>query len=319
MKIPFLKAKEQQTRSPDSPPRSGQAMAKTVQYQQTGFMPFAYLPRKFEQTRQLDITHFKYYSLNDLLDLLRYNHPETSFAIWQFLRVANSGIEFDAKKVTGEHSDRGQKVLDSLLFKLNHPPLTNQFEQARGIDLVTGQLLLNAMMRGGCGCELVLNSLGKMDRLQVFDSGTLYFQTENNRLVPYQKQLTTIGTGTGFFTKIDYPTIFYNPLDPSADDPYGSSPLVSLIQIVAWQIQFLSDLQAAVHSTGYPRMDATLMEEIAVKNMPSYIQSDPAKQKEWFDRIRTDVETMLTNLEPDSIPVHWDSLKLDLIGKGSSQ
>ncbi len=307
----------QTARSPDTvvnPPSSGKA--KTEQYPYSYFS-FGYLPRKFETTRQIDITQFKYYSSSDILDLLRVNHPETSFAIWQFLRVANSGIICKAKKEKGgEDSPRAQRVLDNLLWRLNHPPAGNVFQEAKGLDLITGQLLLDTLMRGACGAEDVLNSLGKLDRMQPFDPATIYFQREENRLVPYQRQSIP---GSNGYIKIDYPTVFYQPLDPATNDPYGTSPLVSLIQVVAWQIGFLNDLQAAVHQTGYPRMRIKLLEEIAIKNMPSHIQNDPAKRKEWMDKIRTDVQTAMTNLEPDSIPVMWDSADLDLVGKGGNQ
>jgi hypothetical protein len=113
--------------------------------------------------------------------------------------------------------------------------------------------------------------------------------------------------------------VFYEPLDPATDDPYGSSPLISLIQVIVWQVTFINDLLAAVHQTGYPRMRIKLLEEIAVKNMPSHIQNDPVKRKEWMDKIRTDVQVAMANLEPDSIPVMWDSAELDLVGKGGGQ
>lgn len=313
MKNPFSRNR-QQSRSPDNPPSNGRAI--TEQYPLLRYLSFGWMPRKFENARQLDIKQFKNYSTNDLLDLFRHNHPETSFAIWQYLRVANSNVICKAKGIRGNDDSRGQKVLDNLLWQLNHPPASSGFQEARGLDLITGQLLLNTMMRGGAGCELVLSADGKMDRIQVFDTATLYFQGEDGRLVPYQRQTVP---GSNGYVKLDYPTILYQPLDPDPSDPYGSSPLISLIQVVAWQIGFLNDLQAAVHQTGYPRMDGTLLEEIAVKNMPSHIQNDPAKRKEWMDKIRTDVQTMLRNLNPDDIPVHWDSFKLDLIGKGGSQ
>lgn len=309
----FARSKEQ-ARSPDpTPPSSG--VAKTEQYPYS-YLSFGYIPRKYEQTRQLDIKQFKNYSSNDILDFLRQNHPETSFAIWQFLRVANSGIEFDAKKITGEHSDRAQKVLDQILWRMNHPANSGRFEESKGIDLITGQLLLNALMRGGVGGEDVLNSLGKLDRIQPFDPATLYFQRENGRLVPYQRQSLP---GSRGYVKIDYPTVFYEPLDPATDDPYGSSPLISLIQVIVWQVTFLNDLLAAVHQTGYPRMRVKLLEEIAKKNAPSHVQNDPAKYKAWMDGIRLDVQTAMTNLDPDSIPVMWDSAELDLVGKGGGQ
>ncbi len=315
MKNPFARfARSKQTaRSPDSPPSSG--TAKTEQYPMVSYLRYAFMPRKFEHSRQLDITNFKSYATNDLLDLLRHNHPETGFALWQFLRVANSTLTFKAKTVTGEDSKRGQKVLDGLIWKLNHPANGNRFQEARGIDLISGQLLLNVMMRGGAGCELVLNQIAKMDRVQVFDSATIYFKSENGRLVPYQKQLIPGSMG---YVKIDYPTIMYQPLDPAPDDPYGASPLISLIQIVAWQVGFLNDLQAAVHATGYPRMRIKLLEEIAKKNAPIHVQNDPVKYKEWMDRIRLDVQDNMRNLKPDAIPVLWDSADLDLVGKGGS-
>lgn len=313
---PFARfARNKQTaRSPDSatPPSSGNAKTERYPY---SYLGFGYMPRKFETTRQLDITKFKNYNTNDLLDLLRHNHPETSFAIWQYLRVANSALTCKAKGIRGNDDERGQKVLDRILWKLNHPPTGNQFQEAKGMNLITGQLLLNAMMRGGVGGELVLNQLGKMDRIQPFDTASIYFQNENGRLVPYQRQSQVSGMG---YTKIDYPTVFYHPLDPAPDDPYGSSPLISLIQVVAWQIGFLNDLQAAVHQTGYPRMRVKLLEEIAKKNAPGHVQNDPVKYREWMDKIRDDVEKAMKNLKPDSIPVLWDSADLDLIGKGGS-
>lgn len=89
-----------------------------------------YLPRKHNEVRSLDIKSFRAYSFNDLIDILRRNHPETSMAIWQFLRVSNSGVICKAKTLSGEDSPRGQRVLDRLLWQLNHSPSNSHFEQA---------------------------------------------------------------------------------------------------------------------------------------------------------------------------------------------
>ena len=308
----------QTARSPNNtvsnPPTSG--IAKTEQYPYS-YLSFAYMPRKDDVTsRKIDVTLFKYYSSGEVLDMLRHNHPETSFGIWQFLRVANSGLTCKAKTVTGKDNASGQRVLDGILWRLNHPAVNSGFQEARDMDLITGQLLQDTLIRGGTGCEDVLNVLGKLDRIQPYDPATIYFQREEGRLVPYQRQSIPGSTG---YVKIDYPTVFYQPLDPATNDPYGASPLISLIQVVVWQVQFMNDLLAAVHQTGYPRMRIKLLEEIAVKNMPSHIQNDPVKRKEWMDKIRTDVQTAMTNIEPDSIPVMWDSADLDMVGKGGSQ
>ena len=316
MKNPFARfaPKRETARSPNVTPVG---VIHTQQYEQS-WIPLAYLPRKHEQrmggTRNLDPSLFKYYPLNDILDILRHSQPETSYAIWQFLRVANSGVEFDAKKITGEHNDRGQRVLDQILWRLNHPPNSGRFEQAKGMELTTGQLLLNVMMRGGCSLENVLNQAGKLDRMQVFDAGTVYFQSRENRLVPHQRQ-TAPGTG---YVEIDYPTIHYQPIDPDTDDPYGSPPMASLIQIIVFQIQFMNDLMAVVHRAGYPRVTGTLIEEAFSNQLPESVKQDPDKYKEATDNYLRQVQDTLRNLKPDDYLIGWDTLKMGLLGEGSS-
>lgn len=301
-------------RTIDSVPSQGNPVTQQYPWIQ---LAYAYLPRKFEQVRTIDVKTFKNTSLSDLIDLFRHNHPEAGFAIWQFLRVANSGVICKAKTLKGEDSKRGQNVVDRLLWNINHPPASNQFDESKGIDLITGQLLLNTMLRGGAGCELVLNRDGKMARLQPFDAKTIYFATEDNRLVPYQMQNNVRNSITGY-VKVDYQNVFYEPLDPDVDDPYGASPLVSLVQTIAWQISFINDLQAAVHQTGYPRMDATILEEVAAKNMPADVANDPEKRKKYLNDILEANIKSLRNLEPDQVPIHWDSMKLDILN-GSGQ
>lgn len=318
MKNPFARFVNKQTaRSPSPTPPIPAGTAKSQQYKQS-WMPYAYLPRKYEQqmgnTRNLDPSLFKYMPLNQILDILRHSHPETSFAIWQFLRTANSGCQYKAKKVTGEDDKRGQKVLDQILWNLNHPPHNGRFEQARGMELITGQLLLNTMIRGACGCEDVLNAAGKLDRIQVFDAGTIYFQSDDERLIPCQLQ-TIPGNG---YTKLDYPTIFFQPLDPDTDDPYGSPPLASLIQIVVFQIMFMNDLMAAVHRVGYPRMTGQLVEEAFVNQLPESVKQDPKKYQEAADLYLTKTKDALRDLNPDDYLVGWDTLKMDILGKGGA-
>lgn len=316
MKNPFTRFASKQTARRPSPPVPA-GTAKSQQYKQS-WMPYAYLPRKYEQrmgaTRNLDITLFKYMTLGDILDILRHSHPETAFAIWQFLRTANSGCQYKAKKVTGEDDKRGQKVLDQILWNLNHPPNSGRFEQARGMDLITGQLLLNTMIRGACGCEDVLSQAGKLDRIQVYDAGTVYFQTDGDRLIPHQMQ-TVPGAG---YVPLDYPTIFFQPLDPDTDDPYGSPPLASLIQIVIFQIQFMNDLLAAVHRVGYPRMTGQLVEEAFANSLPDNVRQDPTKYQEAANTYLNATKDALRNLNPDDYLVGWDTLKMDILGKGGS-
>lgn len=313
MKNPFSRNKQQLARSPDQPLSAG--VAKTKQYDLWGsFNPLMFLPQKWQHIRQVDPTTFKNYSTNDLLDMLSVCHPEVSFALWQFLRVANSGITCKAKGVRGEDSNRGQKVLDQLLWNINHPPNTGRFQESRGLEKISLQILLNTLLRASGGCELVLNQLGKMDRLTPFDTGTISYKTENERIIPHQWQGAS--RGAMGWVPLDYPTVFIHALDEAIGDPYGRNPLASVPAMVAFQLGFLADLKAATHQVGYPRMDATIMEEIAVKNMPPTIQNDPVKQKEWMDKMLNDNIAMLRNLEPDSVPVHWDSMKMDIIGKG---
>lgn len=271
------------------------------------------MPRRWQEVRTINPETLPKYDLNDILDMLSVVHPETSYSLWQFLRIANSKLTFKAKTVTGEDSKRGQRVLDQIIWKQNHPPSSGRFEESRGMNKIAQQLLLNAMVRGALGCELSLTADVRMDKIIPFDTGTFYFKTENERLVPYQYQNAPGSIG---YIKMDYPTIFYEAIDPAIGDPYGRNPLGSLVSIVVFQLQFLADLKAAVHQIGYPRMSAKLVEEIAKKNAPSIVANDPKKFRDWANTLKNDVQTMLQGLNPEDIPVFWDSLELDIIGKG---
>lgn len=302
------------TYPPQVPEPSGSV--KTKQYNLWGFNPFMFMPRKWERVRQIDVNTFKNYSLNDLLDMLSVCHPEVSYALWQYLRVANSTITCKAKGVRGNDDARGQKVLDGLLWKLNHPPTGNQFEESRGVEKLSLQLILNTLLRGSAGCELVLNNAGTMERLVPFDSGTISYKTENERVIPYQWQ-GGLGGDMGW-VPLDYPNIFIYALDEAIGDPYGRNPFASVPAMVAFQLGFLNDLKAATHQVGYPRLKATLVEEAFANNLPPQIRNDPKQYKEWADNYKRQIEANLRNLEPDSILTAWDTVTLDMVGKGGS-
>lgn len=318
MKLLKIFSSIRNARSPDiaTPPVTA-GVAKTNQLQQWAYSPFAFLPRKWEHVRSIDATTFKYYSLNDLLDMLSVVHPEVSLSLWQFLRVANTDIQFKAKNPDGTESKRAQRVLDEMVWKLNHPTDSTSFQCSQGIDKLSLQLLLNAMLRGAMGCELVLDANARMHSIVAFDTGTIYYKTDpkTKRIIPYQWQGLQ---GQNGYVSLDYPTIFIEAVDEAIDDPYGRNPLASVPAIVAFQLQVLSDLKAALHQVGYPRIHAKLLEEVIRNNAPDFVRMDPAKFTDWVMRIKSDIESQLQNLNPDDILVTTDALEMDLVGKGGT-
>ncbi|MCV5365997.1 hypothetical protein OFB70_28930, partial [Escherichia coli] len=90
------------------------------------------------------------------------------------------------------------------------------------------------------------------------------------------------------------------------NDPYGRSPILPILQIIFFQVQVLRDLQKVVHHQGHARFDITIVEEAIMKNIPPHIQGDPKAVQEYVTGYITEVQRMMSELEPDDDFYHTD-------------
>lgn len=267
---------------------------------------FQALPKKAQRELSLDERSFLNQSLSDLIDTFIDAHPDLSFAVWNFVRMSNSGYTITVEKLNGNPYPQGEKQIKELILRMKTPNV-DRFEKNKSFNKVINQLLLSVVTRGACSGELVLSS-GKNDVLfiAVVDPATIDFKLEGDRYVPLQFEEISL----------DIPTFFYEGLDEKIDDPYGRSPLLSAIAMILFQLQVLNDIKAVVHNQGYPRYDINIVEEVLLKRMPISIRNNEERKQKWLNDKLKEIIDMYNSLEPDDAFVHYDSVEIDMVGAG---
>lgn len=301
--------------NPESPEYSqvndfGGARQTIPKFSQNGGGGMGALSKKTQRDLGLDERKFSNYSIPDLLDVLTDAHPDVSFALWNFMRIANSGYTINVRKLgNGKEWTQAEKDLNELIDRLKFPNVL-RFEKSRSLDRVIIQMIHSAVVRGAVAGELVLTpAQNDVVFISPVDPSTIDFKFEGDRYIPYQNQEKL---------KLDIPTFFYEGLDERIDDPYGRSPLMSAISTVLFQLQILNDLKAVIHNQGYPRLDIRVIEEVLLKRMPMTIRNNEAKKQEWLNEKLKEIIDMYSELEPDDTFVHYDSVEIGMAGESKA-
>lgn len=268
------------------------------------------IPKRARRELGLDERTLNTASLEDLMDTFMDAHPDVSFAIWNFLRLAVGDFNVKVYKIgngKNERDESAEEALNILIQRLELPSVMN-FESSRSIRKVLNQLTLSVVTRGAAATELILTP-GNDDVafIATVDPGSVEFKFEQDRFVPYQDEGKI---------SLDIPTFLYEGLDEKIDNPYGRGPLYGAIGMIMFQLQVLNDLKAVIHNQGYPRLDIKIVEEVLLKRMPIAIRNNEKEKTKWLNSKLTEIITMYNNLEPDDTFVHFDSLEIGTVGGG---
>lgn len=260
-------------------------------------------------TKYMRITEqtLKRYPPKKILEILKNNHPDVSQAVWNFKIIGNSGYRVKVTLLDGktEHKS-GQKLIDDFLLRLDYY-YSEGFEKTRSIDKLADELIEHALIRGATAIEMVMDrNFEDVLYFTAIDPDTIVFERQKGRLIPYQN------ASTGKI-KLDIPTFFYEGLDETATDPYGTSPFLSVIQTIAFHLQVLEDLKAIIHNQGYGKYDIKIIEEVLLKRMPISIRNNEAKKQEWLNQQLQLIIDMYSKLDPDAAFVHFDSVEVDMV------
>ena len=241
----------------------------------------------------------------DTLRLIKDISPDASLAVWNLLRLGNSGHQLEVQKPNGTVDQKATDLLNDYAKRLGKI-------YGGGVDQLINVLLLTSYTQGAIALEVEIAENSKdIEDFHAVNPSTLDFRRnrESNQLELVQKQ------ADGTYKVLNEETVFYFGMDCEIDDPYGRSPMLPILQIVFFQAQVLKDLQRVVHHQGHPRFDISIVEEAIIENMPDHIKNQgPEAVREFVQGYIADVEEQMANLEPDSDFFHTDSIKVDLAG-----
>ncbi|WP_306010483.1 phage minor head protein [Bacillus sp. MMSF_3328] len=239
------------------------------------------------------------------LKIIRDLNPDASMAIWNFLRLANSGHTLEAVTPNG----RPEKATTDLLN--SYAPRVGKL-YGGGLDQLINVLLLTAFTQGAIALEVELTEdISDIVDFHAVDPSTLDFVRNKETGVIELVQVQWDGQ----YKVLNPETVFYYPIDPDISDPHGRSPILPILQIIFFQIQVLKDLQKVIHHQGYDRFDISIVEEAIMENLPDHIKnSSPEEVQRYVTSYITDVQKQMEELEPDDDFYHTSSIEIKSVG-----
>lgn len=247
---------------------------------------------------------------NTLMETLFRMDPDVSAAVNAYLTVADTTPRWVVYDKEGNIDREGHKALDQLLEYLfgrvdytqpapfaMKPGMRSTFEQMRSMIL----------LRGSLATEMVLDKQMLPSELRLLDPLTIEF-TEKNPGVYFPEQVIS-----GNRISLDVPNFFmaYFRKDPTR--VYSSSFFVAAINTIAARQQVINDLYRIMNKTGYPRIKATVLEEVLRKNAPAAAKEDEVEMQKFINARLNDISQRISNLRADESLVTPDSVETGIL------
>lgn len=271
--------------------------------------PQSFLGREDRNFYGKNLTDYRYAKTPDeLLQILSKTDPDVSAGIWNFLRLASSGCRFVGLDKKMQPSDKVQKTVDQILFRLSGMTDFLNWDIRMSAEEQSVQLAKYVLLRGGTGLEMILGKDRRLMKLLTVDPMTVKFkQPQKGQFVPYQTD------SNGVDIPLNIPTFFWALLDPDADSPYETPPFLPAISAVLFNIAVMQDLEKIVKRVAFPRLSIKVIEETLRKHMPTEVQADEAKAILWLNAQKSAIGDSLKNLAPEDAAVFFDSLEIGTI------
>jgi len=245
---------------------------------------------------------------DELLQTFSKWDPDVSAGIWNFLRLANSGMRAVALNDKLQPDAKLQEVLDAILFRMAGFTDFKNWDIFRPIELVASTIMKYTLLRGACGLEMVLNKHKTAQKYVIVDPIKVQFrQPEIGKFIPFQKK------ADGTEVLLDTPTFFWQLLDPDCDSPYETPPFLPVIQAVLFNISVMQDLERIVKRVAYPRISVKIVEETLRKFAPIEAQTDDSVMANWLRNQKTSIGEALQGLKPEDAAVFFDSLEIGIL------
>lgn len=242
----------------------------------------------------------------DNLKVIRDLNPDASMAIWNLIRLINTGFEVEGLRPDGTVDDNMTMFLEDLTKRIGRL-------YGGGADQLISVWVLSGYTSGAIACEAELSdNLREVVDIHPVEPMSIDFQYKTDEgLVMVQRR------SDGQLVELNSETVFYYPIDPDVGDPHGRSPLLPILQIVFFQTQILADLQKVLHHQGHERFDISIVEEAIINAMPDELKYDIDKVQQYVDDYISQIEKGFQDLNPDDDFIHSDSVSVTMVGGAS--
>lgn len=219
---------------------------------------------------------------------------------------------------TGEFSREGLQAAEAVISLLNTlHDYSSGYSDQQGMDALVSLMLLELILVGTVGLELVLDNARFPRKMKVFAGDTIVWVGDGKGgRYPAQRPLGSLGVtkGGSNLVELNIPTVWVAELGKTANTVYAVPPLSSSIQRLSQYTDFVSDLWRVVKQTGMPRTVVSLNYEKVLSLAPPDIRNgSPEEIKDYLDGVREDIETQLKNIAPEDCLILYDVAEVDLL------
>jgi hypothetical protein len=261
-----------------------------------------------------DVLQFQFQNADVLIKQLASIDPDMSAGIWNFLRLADSGITATALDANFKPSQTYQRTLDAMLGRACGLGDYANWDIRLGLGQQANQLMRYLLLRGSCALETVLGDDRRLYKFVGVDPYTVHFkQPERGKFRPWQRDLFT---GQEVF--LDIPTFFWQVLDPDTGTPFENPPFLPAVQAILFNMSVMQDLQRIVKRVAYPRISIKIIEATLRKFAPPAAQADPKQMTIWLNQQKQSIGNSLRDIKPEDAAVFFDSIELGVLESKSN-
>jgi hypothetical protein len=252
----------------------------------------------------IDSTTLRDMSPADLLPKILRVSPEMSRALYDLLRMANSGWQLKAVQPnTRIPDDKGQQWLDLAIKTLDNRP-------GKTANTTWNSLLTGIAVRGMLFTEIVLSPKDARTFVDIVtpDPYTVRFRAASDPDTGGQGWELVQGTGRNAIP-LNEPTIKVVSVDPLPDTPYGTPPLAPGLFPCLFIMTMFQDARRVVAQQGWPRLDIMVKVAEVINTMKREDQGDPKKVQAYVQQAIDQIADSYSNLDPDQAWVHTDTVE----------
>ncbi len=245
----------------------------------------------------------------ELIKTLIRTDPDVSASLNAYLTLADTPVEYIVRDSTGTVSRDGQKLLNSLMYRIfTITDYTLGYQSKPSFDEFISGLRYMALMRGSIGAELVYDKTMQPSSFRIVDMATIEFvEPSPGEYKPIQK------TDNSDDIDLDIPTFFTARLKQDPSDIYSYSYFTSAINTIAARQKVINDLYRIMNLTGYPRVVLEVVEEVLKNRCPKLYKDDPKTYNDWVNAQVSALANRFSNIRADQPFAHTDSVKPSIL------
>ena len=245
----------------------------------------------------------------ELIKQLMISDPDTSAACSAYLTLADTKMITLVKDSSGAISRDGQKLLDSLIYKIfGLTDYTLKYQSKPSFSQFLNELRYMLLLRGAIGVELVYDKAMQPSELRNVDMATVEF-IESKPGVYKPVQSTENAEGIS----LDIPTFFTERFKQDPTEIYNYSYFTSAINTIAARSVVINDLYRIMTIAGYPRVTLEVVEEVFRKRAPKEVQDDPKRMNEWLNSQLSSLAARFSGIRADSPFAFTNSVKVGIL------